>query len=66
MSFTLEEKIACVKRELAMRERAYPRWVDAGKMSDHKATREIMLMKAILADYEEQAEKHRSQQADLF
>jgi hypothetical protein len=49
---TLAEQIACVKREIAMRERVYPRWVAAGKMKDSQASHEIECMRAILATLE--------------
>lgn len=46
------DKIRCLKREIAMRERAYPRWVLNGKMEQKQADREIAVMKAVLHDYE--------------
>jgi hypothetical protein len=44
----LAEQIACVERELAMRRRAYPRWTEAGKMTQAKADAEIRAMAAVL------------------
>lgn len=44
-----DQKRAAVEREIKMRRRVYPRWVEAGKMS--KANEEIAIMEAILADY---------------
>lgn len=44
-----EEMVACVEREIRLRERVYPRWVAAGKMTDDKARREIETMRAVLA-----------------
>ena len=35
--FTREELLACVEREIRLRERAYPRWVELGKMSAKKS-----------------------------
>ena len=46
---TLDEQIACVEREIAMRERVYPGWVRAGRMTQQKADREIETMRAVLA-----------------
>lgn len=43
-----EEMIACVEREIRLRERVYPRWVMAGKMTQDKASREIETMRAVL------------------
>ena len=38
---TLAEKIACVRREIGMRERVYPRWVQQGRLTQAKANRAI-------------------------
>ena len=48
---TPADKRACLERELRMRRRVYPRWVQAGKLSQAEADREITVMEAILADY---------------
>lgn len=45
----MEEQIACIEREIRMRERVYPRWVGAGKLSQKKADHEIAAMRAVLA-----------------
>lgn len=45
----LDEQIACVTREVKMRERVYPRRVQAGHMSQKQADRELDTMKAVLA-----------------
>lgn len=45
----LSEQIECVRREIALRERVYPRWVSAGKMTQVKANDEIAAMRAVLA-----------------
>jgi hypothetical protein len=50
---TTADKLACAKRELAMRKNAYPRFIEAGKMSAGKAAHEIAAMAAIVADLEE-------------
>ena len=46
---TIKEQLDCAKRELAMRERVYPRWVLQEKMDQKKADHEIACMKAIVA-----------------
>jgi len=46
--FSIEEQISCVKREIIVRERVYPRWVSNGNMSQNKADSEIACMKAVL------------------
>lgn len=48
MIISLQEQIACVQREIGMRERVYPRWVEAKRMSQEKADKEIAAMKAVL------------------
>ena len=50
--FTLDEQIACVKREIGMRARLYPRWVSAQKMAQAKADEELGCMRAVLATLE--------------
>lgn len=49
----LADQIACVRRELAMRQRVYPRWVSAGKMTQADSDREITAMIAVLATLQE-------------
>jgi hypothetical protein len=47
---TLAEMAAEAKRELAMRQRLYPRWVEDGRMKAHQAERQIAVMQAIVAE----------------
>lgn len=55
---TNADKLACAKRELAMRKRVYPRWVEQqNKMSAGQAAHEIAAMEAIVKDYEAAAAK---------
>lgn len=49
---SLDDQIACAKRELAMRRRAYARWVDQGRMTKADADRETEAMAAIVATLE--------------
>jgi hypothetical protein len=42
------EQTACVRREIAMRERVYPKWVGTGRMKAEAAEREIAAMRAVL------------------
>jgi len=46
---SLEDQLACVERELAMRRQAYPRWVASDRMSPEQAGRELLCMEAVLA-----------------
>lgn len=48
----LAQQIACVKREIAMRERVYSRRVADGKMKQQDADREIEAMRAVLETVE--------------
>lgn len=45
----IEAQIASVEREITMRERAYPRWVDQRRMTAKTAERELACMRAVLA-----------------
>lgn len=51
--FTRDDKIGCLRREIAMREKVYPGWVARRKMTQDKADRELEIMQAILKDYED-------------
>jgi hypothetical protein len=44
----IQDLIICVKREIAMRERVYPRRIAAGHMGQELAWREIATMRAVL------------------
>jgi hypothetical protein len=50
---TTADKLACAKRELAMRKNVYPRWVQQNKLSAGKAAHEILVMEEIVRDYED-------------
>lgn len=56
---TMADKFACAQRELSMRRKLYPRWVEEHKMSAGKAAHEIACMESIVADYMTAAEKER-------
>lgn len=45
---SIADQIACVRREIGMREQAYPKWVSAGRMKAETAEREIAAMRAAL------------------
>lgn len=55
----LPEQIAAVKREIAMRQRAYPGFVQRGSMTQAKADHEIAAMEAVLATLEAVERKER-------
>ena len=45
---SIEEQVQCVKRELAMRRRVYPRLVYSERMIQSEADHEILAMQAVL------------------
>lgn len=56
---TAADKLACVEREIKMRQRVYPRWIEDGRMSAGKAAHEIACMEAIADDYRKAAAGER-------
>lgn len=55
MTYSTERKIACLDREIGMRRRVYPRFVQVKKMTKEAADEEIAVLEAILVDYTEGA-----------
>ena len=49
---SIDDQIACVRRELRLRQSAYPRWVARGSMLQRDADRELQAMQAVLATLE--------------
>lgn len=50
--FTARDKADCAQREVTQRVRVYKRLVEAGRMSERTAMREIDTMQSIADDYE--------------
>lgn len=48
MNVSLADQIACVEREITMRQRVYPNWVTRGRMTESNARKEIQRMQAVL------------------
>ncbi len=48
------DKITELERELNMRRNLYPKWVQQGKLQQHEAHRQIIILEAILDDYRRQ------------
>lgn len=48
MNVSIDDQIACVAREIALRERVYPKWVGTGRMKQEAADREMERMKAVI------------------
>ena len=59
VTFTAEDKMNCALRELRMRERVYPGWVEKGRITAEKSERELALMAAIVEDYRALVAKER-------
>lgn len=59
MNLPLSDQIACVKREIGLRERVYPRWIEKKRMSQQKADHEMEAMRAVLVSLEEIAARQR-------
>lgn len=49
---THADKIACIRREIAMRRNVYPKWIAAGRMTQDAADRELATMQAVHDDIE--------------
>ena len=56
---TIEEQIKAVEREINMRRRVYPRWVENKRMSQEKADKEIKAMEAVLETLKKVQQKDR-------
>lgn len=54
IAVSLPDQIKCVRREIGLRKRVYPRWVESGRLTQAKADAEIAAMKAVLATLERQ------------
>lgn len=59
MSVPIEHQVACVKREISMRERVYGRWVSEKRMTQRKADEELAAMRAVLATLETIEQRER-------
>jgi hypothetical protein len=44
----LNDLLACCRRELAFRQRCYPKWVAKGTLSEKKAAKELELMRSVV------------------
>ena len=56
---TIDEQIKAVEREISMRRRVYPRWVENKRMSREKADKEIATMEAVLETLKEVQKQSR-------
>jgi hypothetical protein len=53
------DKLACVQRELKLRQRVYPRFIEERRLSAGRAAHELAAMEAIVRDYEAKAAEER-------
>jgi hypothetical protein len=44
----LNELLACCRREVAFRQRCYPKWVEKGTLTEKKAEKELELMRQVV------------------
>lgn len=49
LPITLDAQVKEIEREIALRRRVYPRWTEAGKLSQAAADRQIAVMEAVAA-----------------
>ena len=56
---TAADMLACAEREVKMRKRVYPRWVEDGRMSEGAAAHQIATMEEIVKTLRPLAEKER-------
>lgn len=56
---TAADMLACAEREVKMRKRVYPRWVEDGRMSEGTAAHQLACMEEIVKTLRPLAEKDR-------
>lgn len=59
MNVPLEEQIKEVKREIGMRERVYPRWIELKKLKEADAEHHMAAMRAALDTLHEVAQSRK-------
>ena len=64
-AFTAVELAECAEREVRQRQRAYPRWVEAGRLTQALADRQTALMRAIARKLRAEADAEDAK-GDLF
>lgn len=57
----IDEQIKCVSRELNMRRKCYPKWVEAGQMQQSAADWELVAMAEVLKTLRKLADKDQLQ-----
>lgn len=64
-TFTTADLADCAEREVRQRQQAYPRWVEAGRMTQQLADRQTALMQAIARKLRAEADAEGAKR-DLF
>lgn len=59
MVIAAEDKLREIERELKLRRRLYPHWIEIGKIEAGDAKRQIDILVEIADDYEKQAQSER-------
>ncbi len=66
MIITTQDKLNEIERELRMRQRVYPRMIEAGKLKPEDASRQITVLTTIAADYRALVAAIPADQGSLF
>lgn len=61
----LEQQIACVRREIALRRNAYPKFIANGRLTTDAASHEMLAMQAVLTTLTEILPRLLARVADL-
>jgi len=62
----IDEMRRCAKRELALRQAVYPKWISSGRMKQEQADFEIQGMKKIVDYFDAIQSLPQNQQQKLF
>jgi hypothetical protein len=62
---TLEEMRDELKREIKMREKVYPRWIESGRLEANIGNLQVLKLRAVLAFIETELKKNAAQK-ELF
>ena len=58
---TIQKWLNCIGRELGMRQRVYPKWVNSGRMTQEKADIEISTMAEIYYYFKDLISKQKGE-----
>ena len=64
--FTLDQKIAEIKRELSTRRRVYPEWIITRRLTKQQAEDRLGIFEEILQDLQQRKEQNEGSQSSLF